>query len=109
MPTTARLVTLEDDCPSTGISAVRRPGTQASAHRENVVSVDIPHENGAACRLAALCAASNCPSSFRTRSFNCAFSASRQAIFASAASRAAWYSEMDFGCDTKCDVNVDVI
>jgi hypothetical protein len=30
----------KDVCPSTGISAVRATGTQASAHQENVVSID---------------------------------------------------------------------
>ena len=41
MPTTARLVTLEDTRPPTGISAVRRTGAQTSAHLEIALSVDI--------------------------------------------------------------------
>jgi hypothetical protein len=45
----------------------------------------------------------------RTRSFNCAFSPSRRAIFASATRRAARYSDMDFGCDMECDVNWNLI
>jgi hypothetical protein len=40
MPTTERLVTLEDTRPSTGISAVRRTGAQTSAHLEIALSVD---------------------------------------------------------------------
>jgi hypothetical protein len=40
MPTTERLVTLEDTCPPTGISAVRRTGAQTSAHLEIALSVD---------------------------------------------------------------------
>src|SRR5262249_42556081 len=34
------LVRKEDACPSTGISAVRRPGAEVSAHRDFPLSVD---------------------------------------------------------------------
>jgi hypothetical protein len=40
MPTTERLVTLEDICPSTGISAVRPTGVQTSAQLEILLSLD---------------------------------------------------------------------